>query len=92
MVAANETRDRSINIRVSSRIIDLIDRAASLQHKSRSDFMVEAAARTAEDVLLDGNVFTLAGEEWDEYVATIANPPEPTENLRAFLREPAPWD
>jgi uncharacterized protein (DUF1778 family) len=92
MALPNETKDRNINIRISSRQIDLIDRAASLQHKSRSDFVLEAATRMAEDVVFDSNVFTMPAEEWERYIATIASPPAPTAALRKLLQEPSPWE
>jgi uncharacterized protein (DUF1778 family) len=48
----NETRDVTINIRAKKNQRDLIDRAAQLQGKSRSEFMLESAQKTAQDVLL----------------------------------------
>ena len=40
-------RDAAINLRALPEQRDLIDQAASLQGKSRSDFMLEAARRIA---------------------------------------------
>jgi uncharacterized protein (DUF1778 family) len=54
---ANETRDVTINIRAKKNQRDLIDRAAELQGKSRSKFMLESAQKTAQDVLLDQRFF-----------------------------------
>jgi uncharacterized protein (DUF1778 family) len=42
----------SINIRAQARQRDLIDRAAARQGRTRSDFMLDASCREAEDVLL----------------------------------------
>jgi uncharacterized protein (DUF1778 family) len=92
MVVANETKNRSINIRASGSQLTLIDRAAHSLKKSRSDFMLEAATRTAEDVVLDRSVFTLPADEWETYIAAIASPPAPTVALRKLLRESAPWE
>ncbi len=50
---ANETRDVTIDIRAKKNQRDLIDRAAELQGKSRAEFMLESAQKTAQDVLLD---------------------------------------
>ncbi|HYI24666.1 MAG TPA: DUF1778 domain-containing protein [Thermomicrobiales bacterium] len=92
MVLINETKNRIINIRASNRQMTLIDRAAALQGTSRSDFMLDAATRTAEDVILDTSVFTMSADEWDKYIATIESPPAPTDALRKLLKEPAPWE
>ncbi|GEB90109.1 type II toxin-antitoxin system TacA family antitoxin [Zymomonas mobilis] len=42
----------ALNIRVKPEERDLIDRAAKAQRKSRTDFMLEAACRAAEEALL----------------------------------------
>ena len=92
MAFPNETKDRIINIRASSREIDLIDRAAVARHKSRSDFMLEAATRAADEVMYEGNVFTIPADEWDAYLESIASPPEPTRALRDLLHDTPPWE
>ncbi len=92
MMSLNDTKDRNINIRASGNQVQLIDRAAALRRTSRSDFMLDAATRMAEDVLLDSSVFTMPADEWDAYLATIESPPAPTAALRSLLRKPAPWD
>ena len=53
--AAN--RDSPINLRALPTQRALIDRAATLLGKSRSDFMLEVACREATDVLLDQRLF-----------------------------------
>lgn len=46
-------RDAAINLRALPQQRDLIDQAAELVGKSRSDFMLEAACDRAQSVLLD---------------------------------------
>jgi uncharacterized protein (DUF1778 family) len=92
MAIPNETKDRIINIRATSGEVDLIDKAARVVHKSRSDFMLEAATLAAEDALSDRSIFSMPAEEWETYLATIASPPEPTPALRELLRADAPWE
>ena len=92
MAVPNETKDRIINIRATGGEIELIDQAARAAHKSRSDFMLEAATRAAEDALFDRSIFSMPAEEWETYLATIASPPEPTTALRELLRARAPWE
>jgi uncharacterized protein (DUF1778 family) len=92
MTLPNETEDRNINIRASRRQVKLIDQAAHSVGKSRSAFMLDAATRTANDVLLARSVFTMPADEWDAYNASIESSPAPTAALRNLLREPAPWE
>jgi len=86
------TRDQAINIRASRRQRDLIDQAAQLLGKSRSDFMLETACRTAEDVLLDRAFFRLDQEAFSRFNALLDAPPAPSDELRALLLSKAPWE
>lgn len=81
----------TISIRAKAGQRDLIDQAADRLGRSRSDFMLEASCRQAEDVLLDQTYFALAPEKMAAFQALLDNPPEPTERLRRLLNAPAPW-
>ncbi len=59
----------SINIRAKVRQRDLIDQAAERLGRSRSDFMLEAACREAQDVLLDQAFFTVDAGTFAEFRA-----------------------
>ena len=45
----SQTRDVTLNIRAKQNQRDLIDRAAEIQGKSRSEFMLESAYQKAQD-------------------------------------------
>lgn len=82
----------SINIRAKAAQRDLIDQAAERLGRSRSDFMLEAATRRAEDVLLDQAFFRLDADAFAQFQALLDAPPQPNARLRRFLSEPSPWD
>ena len=86
------TRDTAINIRASRRQRDLIDQAAQVLGKSRSDFMLETACREAEGVLLDRTFFRLDRESYARFTALLDNPPPPSDELRKLLSTKAPWE
>jgi uncharacterized protein (DUF1778 family) len=79
-------------IRVKSDVRRLIDRAADLVGKNRTDFVLDAARRAAEDALLDRTVFSLSEEAYAEFLARLDAPPRPNARLRKSLRTPAPWE
>jgi uncharacterized protein (DUF1778 family) len=87
-----QTRDININIRVKRTQRDLIDQAAELLGKSRSDFMLETACREAEDVLLDQCFFTLDAEAFEKFQALLDKPPSKNPKLRKLMATPAPWE
>jgi len=88
-----DARRRSlINLRVTSRDRDLIDRAAALLGKNRSEFMTEASRQAAEDALLDRTVFQLDSTRFAAFMAQLDAPPAPDARLRKLLATPAPWE
>ncbi|MBI2347620.1 MAG: DUF1778 domain-containing protein [Deltaproteobacteria bacterium] len=89
---ATQTRNESINLRVSKREKTLIDRAAKLIDRSRSDFMLEAACREAEALLLDQNHFLLSEEKLKRFMAMLDEPPSDNVKLRKLLESKAPWE
>jgi uncharacterized protein (DUF1778 family) len=82
----------TISIRAKAGQRDLIDQAADRLGRSRSDFMLEAACRQAEDVLLDQTYFALDAKRFAALQAMLDTPPPPTDRLRRTLKAPAPWD
>jgi uncharacterized protein (DUF1778 family) len=90
--SSGPTRDININIRAQRRQRDLIDQAAELLGKTRSDFMLETACREAEDVLLDQRVFTLDAETFQKFQAMLDAPPSENPKLRKLMATKAPWE
>ncbi len=89
-MAHTETRKAPINIRALPAQRALIDRAAAALKKSRSDFMLEAACREAENVLLDQRLFFLKNEEFEAFEAALKAPVSTT--MKKLLATKAPWE
>ncbi len=69
-----ESKEAPINIRAKASQRDLIDMAANLVAKSRTDFMLDAACREAQDILLDQRLFILDDEQYDAFLAARTPP------------------
>jgi uncharacterized protein (DUF1778 family) len=82
----------SINIRAKARQRDLIDQAAERLGRSRSEFMLDAACRQAEEVLLDQTFFTVDAGTFKKFQALLDQPLPATDKLRRLLKTKAPWD
>jgi len=89
---SGETRDESINLRISRNQKHLIDRAAQALGRNRSDFMLDAACREAEDVLLDRRYFALPEEAFKRFMAMLDKPPASNPRLTRLLKAKAPWE
>lgn len=81
-----------LNIRIKPATRNLIDRAAELLGKTRTDFMLEASERRAEEVLLDQTVFTVSPETYAEFLTRLDAPVQPNERLIRTMAAKAPWD
>lgn len=85
-------RDAAINLRALPEQRDLIDHAASLLGKNRSDFMLEAACERAQAVLLDQVFFSLNAENFKQFQAMLDAPPCPNPGLERLMAVQAPWN
>jgi len=86
------TKREALNIRVKPQVRELIDRAAALAGKNRTDFVLDAARRAAEDTLLDRTVLAVSPQEYRRFLARLDAPPRPNKRLIESVLTPAPWD
>lgn len=82
----------TLNLRISLELRGLIDQAAALAGKNRTDFVLDAARHAAEDTLLERTVFLVDGKAYAEFLKLLDAPPRPNARLRRSLQTPAPWD
>jgi uncharacterized protein (DUF1778 family) len=81
----------SINLRIDAGVRQLIDEAAAVLGKTRTEFMVESARRQAIDVLLDQRLFALDAKRFDGFIDLLDNAPAPGLKLRSLLRRVPAW-
>lgn len=92
VVERRQRRDAVINVRLSTGLRDLIDRAAAVVGKTRSDFILESARQHAVDVLLDQRLFALSASQYEAFLRVLDQPPEPSERLKELLASKSPWE
>ncbi|MBA3535979.1 MAG: DUF1778 domain-containing protein [Tatlockia sp.] len=81
-----------INLRALPAQKELIDRAASLLHKNRSDFMLDAACKEAENVLLSQRLFFANEEAYALFLSLLDSPIEENLALNTLLKSTSPWE
>lgn len=86
------TREANIHIRARPVDRDLIDRAAALLGKSRSEFVIETMRREAQEILLDQTQFVVDAKTFKAFVAELDRPPRDNPRLRALFQRKAPWE
>lgn len=87
----NKRTDR-IDLRVHPTAKEALQAAASLRHKSVSEFVLESALGAADEVLADRRYFALNAEQWEAFQAALDAPPRPLPRLEQLMREPGIFD
>lgn len=85
-------RNAAINIRTLPEQRDLIDQAARVLGKNRSDFVLDAACEKAQSVILDQVYFALDAERFAQFQDALAAPVSQNPGLERLLSLKAPWD
>ena len=64
----------------------LIQRAAELEGRSMTDFVLQSAEATARRTIQERSLLVLSARETERFVNAILNPPEPGPGLRAAAK------
>ncbi len=86
---ATDTHTCAVNLRVREDVRVLIDRAAKAQGKTRSDFMIDASRRAAEDVLLDQTLVQIDPDSFKQL--SVRDQPPSGEGFERLMNAPKPW-
>lgn len=89
---AASSSTETINLRATTDQKALIDRAASLLGKSRTEFMLDSARLAAENTLLDQRLFQLDDSDYARFVVRLDAPVEPSTALKSLLSTSPPWE
>ncbi|OAN52344.1 hypothetical protein A6A04_01230 [Paramagnetospirillum marisnigri] len=92
MTATTHRKDHPLSMRLPDTDIALIDRAAGLRGRSRTDFVRDAAVRAAEEVLMESGLVRMSEEGFAAFMAVLSAPATPVAPMVDILRRPAPWE
>jgi uncharacterized protein (DUF1778 family) len=82
----DQSRTARIEARIAPEALAIVKRAAEIQGRSISDFVVAAAQEAATRTIEQTHIIQLSMEDQRAFAATILNPPEPTPALRRAFR------
>lgn len=92
MSHTSDRKEYPLSMRLPEADIAVIDRAAGLRGRSRTDFVREAAVRAAEDVLMETILIRMSPGGFDAFLRVLAEPPKPVPKMVELARRPAPWE
>jgi uncharacterized protein (DUF1778 family) len=81
-MAATTTRTARIEARISPELLATVKRAAELQGRSVSDFVVTATAEAAQKIVTDAEIIRLSRAASEQLAELLMNPPPPTKALK----------
>jgi uncharacterized protein (DUF1778 family) len=89
--ATDRLKPVPINLRVDLRTRELIDLAAAIVGSDRTSFILDAACKKAEEIVLDQRRFVLASDFEAFERALESSPLNSNECLRQLLERPSRW-
>lgn len=82
----NTTRNARLEARITPKTLAIVRRAAELQGRSVSDFVVAAARDAAQRAIEEAQLIRLSVEEQRRFVDLLLNPSPPAAALRRARR------
>ena len=87
-----QIKDHPLSLRLPQTDVALIDRAAKMQGRSRTEFMRDASVREAEMLILDRTMTTMSAEGFKAFMDEIDSPPKVIPEMVELLKRKAPWE
>lgn len=87
----NKRTDR-IDLRLYPEAKEALQTAASLRHKSVSEFILDSALGAADEVLADRHQFGLDAEQWEAFQVALDAPPQTLPRIEKLMQEPGIFD
>ncbi len=92
MPRVTKRKEHPLSMRLPETDIAIIDRAASLRGRSRTDFVREAAVRAAEEVLMETTPIRMSAAGFKAFLEAVAQPGRPVPEMVELFQRTAPWE
>ena len=80
-------RNERIELRADSEAKTLLERAAFLQHKTLSSYLLDAALQKARTDLKESEIFSLSKTDRDKFFSALDTSPPPNEALKELFKK-----
>lgn len=81
-----------INLRALESQKKLIDQAAALSGKTRSEFILEASCSAAENILLEKTFFILPIDKYKQFINLLEQPTDNNEGFERLMQTTPVWE
>jgi uncharacterized protein (DUF1778 family) len=80
---AETTRSERLEARISKEHKELLQRAADIQGRSLTDFVITSVLDAAKKAIQEHEIMILSAQDREVFANALLNPPEPSAKLRA---------
>src|SRR5260370_34180719 len=84
-------KEHPLSMRLPASDIAVIDRAAGLRGRSRTDFIREAAVRAAEEAIVETTLIRMSPEGFAAFLEALSAPPRVVPEMAELMKRKAPW-
>jgi uncharacterized protein (DUF1778 family) len=89
---ATARKDYPLSMRLPEDDIAIIDRAATLRGRSRTEFVRDAAVRAAEDIVMESALVRMSPAGFAAFMQEVAKPAKRVPEMARLFKRPAPWE
>jgi uncharacterized protein (DUF1778 family) len=84
---ATKRREDRLEVRLTPKAKSMLKRAASIERKTVSAFILDKGLAAAAETLADRREFRLSAKQYDAFVAALDAPPKPRPRLEELFNE-----
>src|SRR5580658_8582427 len=92
MTETTEPKSERVDLRMTPAAKRTLQRAAAVNDRTLTEFVLDSSLTAAFDTLADRRVFQLDEVQWAAFMAALDLPPRDNPRLRKLLATRAPWD
>lgn len=89
MRGSTKRLEERLEVRLTPKAKSILERAASVEHKTVSAFMVDNGLAAAAEMLAGRTEFRLSARQYDAFVAALDAPSKPGPRLERLLKTPS---
>lgn len=92
--ARNPTNKKKypLSMRLPAADVAIIDRAAGIRGRSRTDFVRDAALRAAEEAIMESALIKMNPRGFADFMAALGKPGAAIPDMVADMKRRAPWE
>jgi len=88
MRSSNKRRGDRLEVRLTPKAKSMLKRAASVERKTVSAFILDKGLAAAAETLADRREFRLSAKQYDAFVAALEAPTKPRPRLQQLFKTP----